>query len=591
MYFPDEIIEEVRVRNDIVDVISQYVKLTPKGSSHFGLCPFHHEKTPSFSVSKDKQMYYCFGCGAGGNVYTFLMAYENYSFVEAVKSLADRVHLELPEPEVSEEMKKEIGYKQQLYEANRLAARYFYYQLTQGQGKTALAYLENRKIGEEYRKKFGLGYANFYRDDLLQFMQSKGIPIQVLLDAGLAMEDKGKKGSHYDRFFNRLMFPILDVQNRIVGFGGRVLGDGGPKYLNSPETKIFDKSRNLYGMNLARTSRGGSILLVEGYLDVISLHQAGYGNAVASLGTALTKGQAALIKRYSDEVVIAYDTDEAGIQAALRAFPVLKEAGLSVRVATMEGAKDPDELIQARGPEAFGEVLGKALPGFMFEVRTMAARTDLEDPAYKTQFTREVARKILMMEDGHERDNYIAAVAKEYGIREHTLGSLVNELGNQGGLVRPEPPSRARKKPMDGENEDALVKAQKNLLSFMVNHEKLFAVIKEHVSPFHFTDALLHQVAVTVYGLDGEGLEIVPSAVIDKFMKLEDQTRVAGVFNNPIPIENQIQLEKMINESIRLLKGAYLDNLARNLADPQALMEAIQEKRMLQNFHLSLRDL
>ncbi len=310
MYYSDEVIEEVRSKNDIVDVISGYVRLQKKGSSYFGLCPFHNEKSPSFSVSRQKQMYYCFGCGAGGNVFTFLMEYENYSFVEALKYLADRGGVKLPEQEYSKEAKERADTKAVLLEINKLAARYYYVQLKQTQGAHALSYLKNRELSDDTIRAFGLGYSNKYSNDLYQYLKSKGYQSEMLIKAGLISVDE--RQGVYDKFWNRVMFPIMDVNSRVIGFGGRVMGDGKPKYLNSPETVIFDKSRNLYGLNRARSSRKPYFLLCEGYMDVISLHQAGFTNAVASLGTALTPGHASLIRRYVQEVYLTYDSDEIG---------------------------------------------------------------------------------------------------------------------------------------------------------------------------------------------------------------------------------------------------------------------------------------
>lgn len=295
MYYPDELIEEVRMKSDIVDVISGYVKIQKKGSSHFGLCPFHNEKSPSFSVSQSKQMYYCFGCGAGGNVFTFIMEYENYSFQEAVKFLADRAGVNLPEAEYNEETRKREGRRARLLEVNKEAAKYFFYQLRGESGKGGLKYLMGRELSKETIRKFGLGFSNVSSDDLTRYLKSKGYEDKLLIEAGLASFDE-KYGMH-DKFWNRVMFPIQDINHRVIGFGGRVMGEGKPKYLNSPETMIFDKSRNLYGLNFARTSRAGNIILCEGYMDVIAMHQAGFSQAAASLGTAFTPGQAGLLKR------------------------------------------------------------------------------------------------------------------------------------------------------------------------------------------------------------------------------------------------------------------------------------------------------
>ena len=364
MYYSDEIIEEVRSRNDIVDVISGYVKLQKKGSSWFGLCPFHNEKSPSFSVSRTKQMFYCFGCGKGGNVFTFIMEYENFTFIEAVRYLAERAGMTLPEAEETPEQKKAAGLKTKLLEINKIAAKYFYYLLTTDHGAQAMDYLTNtRRLLPETIVRFGLGYSDKFSDDLYRYLKNKGYSDTLLKESGLVTLDERRGGA--DKFWNRVMFPIMDANNRVVGFGGRVMGDGAPKYLNSPETKVFDKSRNLYGLNFARTSRRPNFIICEGYLDVISMHQAGFTNAVASLGTAFTSPHASLIKRYTDEVILAYDSDGAGVRAALRAIPILKEAGLKIRVLHLTPYKDPDEFIKNMGIEAFEKRIEDAENSFI----------------------------------------------------------------------------------------------------------------------------------------------------------------------------------------------------------------------------------
>ena len=431
MYYPEEVIEEVRMRSDIVDVISGYVKLQKKGSNLFGLCPFHHEKSPSFSVSPSKQMYHCFGCGVSGNVITFVMEYENYSFREAVEMLADRSGVKLPKMEYSKEAKAKADRKAALLEINKLAANYFYYQLKQPQGKIGYDYLVKRKLTDETIRRFGLGFSNKISDDLYRYLKSKGYEDELLKDTGLVtIEERGAR----DKFWNRVMFPIMDVNSRVIGFGGRVLGDGEPKYLNSPETMLFDKSRNLYGLNYARTSRKKYMMLCEGYMDVISMHQAGYTNAVASLGTALTEQHAALLKRYTDQVILTYDSDGAGVKAALRAIPILREAGLSARILNMSPCKDPDEFIKQVGPDAFRKRILEAKNSFLFEIDVLKRQYALDDPEQKTKFYQETARKLLQFGEPLERDNYLQAVAREHMIKEDELRQLVNRMGMQLGL-------------------------------------------------------------------------------------------------------------------------------------------------------------
>lgn len=406
MFYPEEIVEEVRQRNDIVDVISNYVKLKKSGSNFMGLCPFHNEKSPSFSVSGSKQMYHCFGCGVGGNVFTFVMEYENFSFVEAIKYLADRCGMQLPEVEQSQEARKNADLKNRILEINKEAAKFYVYQLQSEQGKVGLDYFQNRGLEKSTITSFGLGYASKY-GGLHPYLKKKGYEDRVLKETGLFTIDETR--GVMDKFWNRVMYPIMDINNKVIGFGGRVLGDGKPKYLNSPETKVFDKSRNLYGLNFARTSRSRSIILCEGYMDVIAMHQAGFTNAVASLGTAFTGLQANLLKRYADDILLLYDSDGAGIKAALRAIPILKEAGLTAKIVQLKPYKDPDEFIKNMGKEEFQKRLDEAINSFYFEIEVLEKDYNLEDPEEKTKFYNEMAKKLLVFPEELERNNYIEA--------------------------------------------------------------------------------------------------------------------------------------------------------------------------------------
>ena len=480
MYYPDELIEEVRTRNDIVDVISGYVRLQKKGSSYFGLCPFHNEKSPSFSVSRQKQMYYCFGCGAGGNVFTFLMEYENFSFVEAVKFLADRAGVELPEMEYSKEAKEKADLKASILELNKKAARYYYIQLKSERGKRAYTYLKDRGLSDDTIKAFGLGYSNVFSDDLYKYLRGEGYSEELIRQAGLINTDE-KKGV-YDKFWNRVIFPIMDVNSRVIGFGGRVMGDAKPKYLNSPETAVFDKSRNLYGLNRARTSRKSYFLLCEGYMDVISLHQAGFTNAVASLGTALTPGHASLIKRYVKEVYLTYDSDDAGTRAALRAVPILKDAGISAKVIRMDPYKDPDEFIKNLGAEEYEKRIEKARNGFLFSLEMLEKDYDMASPEGKTEFFRETARRLLGFEDELERNNYIEAVSSTYKVSRESLEKLVAKTAVSSGMARPASrPKRAEGAAKEKRREDGIVTSQKALLTWMIEDEKLFRKISSYI--------------------------------------------------------------------------------------------------------------
>lgn len=584
MRYSDDVIEEVRTKNDIVDVVSQYVKLTRKGSSYFGLCPFHNEKTPSFSVTPAKQMYYCFGCGAGGNVFNFVMEYENYTFGEALSYLAQRAGVELPKIEYSREAKEKAERKALLLEINKKAAQYFYYQLRREGGKSAYQYLTGRGLSEETIKKFGLGYSDKYSDDLYKYMKAKGYSDELLRESGLFNADE-RRGM-YDKFWNRVIFPIMDVNNRVIGFGGRVMGDGKPKYLNSPETKIFDKSRNLYGLNVARTTRKNHLILCEGYMDVISMHQAGFTNAVASLGTALTSGHASLLKRYTQEVLLLYDSDEAGIRASLRAIPILREAGVNAKVVSLKPYKDPDEFIKNMGPEALEERLLNASDSFLFRVHTGETEADMETPQGQNRFFEECARMLLEFSDELERNLYIEAIVKEYrryGISSEDLRKRVNTLAMKGTRaeqrVQPKSTGHETKK-----RESAGDKAQKLMLTWLVTYPGIFEEAEKYISPSDFVVPLYRQVAEMLFAQRKEG-DVNPARLLNAFTDSEEQREVASLFNATIHLETPEEQNRAFLDALLRIKGESLAEKNKNWdpTDMQALQELIQAKKELED--------
>ena len=550
MFYSDEIIEEVRMKNDIVDVISDYVKLQKKGSSYFGLCPFHNEKSPSFSVSPGKQMYYCFGCGAGGNVFTFIMEYENYTFVEALKYLAGHAGVTLPEAEYSKEARAAADLRTTLLEIQKKAAGFYYYQLRQDTGKQGMAYLKGRELSDETIHKFGLGCSPKYSGALYQYLKSKGYSDEHLKESGLFNIDE-RRGMQ-DKFWNRVMFPIMDVNNRVIGFGGRVMGDAKPKYLNSPETKIFDKSRNLYGLNIARTSRKPYLIVCEGYMDVIAMHQAGFTNAVASLGTALTSGHASLMRRYTKEVLLTYDSDEAGQKAALRGIPILKAAGIRPRVVNLAPYKDPDEFIKAEGKEAFEKRLDEAANAFLFEVKVLEKQYDLSDPEGKTEFFRETARKLLEFPEELERNNYMEILSRIYHIKFEDLRKMVNNmaLGGASTAVSKKPEARSRKK----ENkEDAGRTAQKLMLTWLASYPAMFDTIAGYITPADFTTPLYHQVAELVFAQHEEG-EVNPAKLLNQFSDSEEQKEVTSLFHATLHLERKEDARRALLETVCRMK-------------------------------------
>lgn len=590
-YYSDELIEEVRSRNDIVDVIGGYVRLQKKGSTYFGLCPFHNEKTGSFSVSSGKQMYYCFGCGAGGNVFTFLMQYENFTFGEAMQQLADRVGIELPQQEMTSAQKREADKRARLLEINKEAAMYFYRLLRSPRGQNAYQYFKKRELSDETMQRFGLGYSDQYSDDLYRYLRSKGYDDQILKETGLVTIDEVRGG--HDKFWNRAMFPIMDVHNRVIGFGGRVMGDGEPKYLNSPETKIFDKSRNLYGLNIARSTRKNQLLLCEGYMDVIALHQAGFDNAVASLGTALTSGHANLLKRYTKEVYLTYDSDGAGVKAALRAIPILKEVGIVTKVINMRPYKDPDEFIKALGAEEYQKRIDEAENSFLFEIRIMESQHDMNDPESKTAFYNEVAKKLLGFSEELERNNYIEAVADKYQIGFDNLRKLVNQLAMKDGLAREHTPLKTgihenKKK------EDGMKQSQKLLLTWLIEDPRLFGKVEKLITADDFTEELYHRVAQELFAQYDRDKKVNPAQIISLFQEEEEQKEVAGLFNARIhEVETKNDMEKALKETIIRIKQNSIDYRTKH-ADPtdlNVLMKVVEDKRSLEKLerlHISI---
>lgn len=595
MRYSDDIIEEVRQKNDIVDVVSQYVKLTRKGSSYFGLCPFHNEKTPSFSVTPGKQMYYCFGCGAGGNVFNFIMEYENYTFGEALKHLADRAGVELPQIEYSKEVREKAQERAELLEINKQTAQYFYYQLRTEKGAQGYQYLTGRGLSEETMRKFGLGYSDKFGGGLYQFLKSKGYGDDRLRESGLFNVDE--RHGMYDKFWNRVIFPIMDVNNRVIGFGGRVMGDGKPKYLNSPETKIFDKSRNLYGLNVARTTRRKYLILCEGYMDVISMHQAGFTNAVASLGTALTSGHASLLKRYTQEVLLLYDSDEAGVRAALRAIPILREAGVNSRVVNLRPYKDPDEFIKNLGAEAFEERLEQASDSFMFRVSIAESEFPMEEPQGQNRFFERCAEMLLELKDELERNLYIEAIVKkyrgQYGISVEDLRKRVNTLALKGTPAeRRIQPKKSQKGAPKKKKDSASDQAQKLMLTWIVTYPKIFDKVAQYLTPEDFVVPLYREVAQMLFSQREEG-EVNPARLLNSFTDSEEQREVASLFNATIHLETPKEQDQAFADTLLRIKTESLAERNRNWnpTDMAGLQEIIKAKKELEELGRKRRDL
>ena len=593
MLYPQESIEEVRSGNDIIEVIGAYITLKNRGGNFFGLCPFHNEKTPSFSVSRDKQMYYCFGCSAGGNVISFIMQIENYNFLDALKFLAARIHYTLPEPSQNSQAKtqlKNIQLKNTLYDIHKKAG-YFYHDNLISDSKAAhetRKYLENRNIDPKIIKRFALGLSLPYWDGLLKNLQNHRFNLSDMVESGLVQA--GKKGGHFDRFRNRLMFPILDLENHVVGFGARVIENTHTaKYLNSPETLIFDKSRQLYGIHAARKARSKEIIIVEGYMDVLTLHQAGYPQTVGVLGTALTPHHARLLKRINaNSVILLFDRDQAGEKAVLRAIPILVESGLKVKcLQTPENVKDPDEFIEKYGPAAFSQLIATAKNHVTFRIELLAKEYDLQGskkPANKNNgdsknnensgsngdkiistesrinFTQKAASVLAGIENAIEADAYIRETANYSGLSPE---AILTEMDKQRGEYYTQSPA-PKDRPglflnLKGKgSEKGLIEARKGILSVLLAYPDLSLKLQEFLSPEEMGGEIEQKLLSLAYEDGKRKRQRLPADVIAQFETLEEQQRVTELLKDNFHFDSNTDLEKAVNEMWRIIKGAWL---------------------------------
>ncbi len=581
MIYSDDYIERVRAGNNIEDVISGYVRLQRKGTSYMGLCPFHNEKTPSFSVHPGRQTYHCFGCGASGDVFNFLMEYEKLSFQEAVRTLAVRAGIEIPTEDVSEEKKKEISEKSRLFDIQKEAAKFYLFKLRAPEGRIAEEYLKNRGLSDETIKSFGLGYSGRDGSGLYHYLKGKGYTDSLLRESGLFTWDE-KKNTMSEKFWNRVMFPIMDINRKVIGFGGRVFGDAKPKYLNSPETKLFDKSRNLYGLYAARASRQKNIIICEGYMDVISLHQAGFTNAVASLGTALTSQQAALLHRYTKEVLLMYDSDEAGIKAALRGIPLLRNAGLSSRVVNLTPYKDPDELLKAKGHDELAGRIEKAENGFMFELRILYDGYDMRDPQNVSDFYHKAAERLMTFADEIERNSYIEVVSRTYNIQAEVLKRQIAKLAMKGAvpeekLMVSDKPYKKREKVQQGD------KAEKTLLSWLCKKPELRSEAANEITAEDFGNEMNRTIAKQLFEMYDAG-KYNPVSILNRFEESSEKSEAAAIIEGAMLPEREEDIYKAVREAVFVVKEAALKRKAENInpADMTALQELMQDKKRLE---------
>ncbi len=576
MAFPPSFLDDLVERNPIEDVVSQYVSMTRRGGRLFGLCPFHGEKTASFSVTPDNGLFYCFGCHKGGGVINFVMEIENLSYPDAVRFLAKRAGMEVPE---DEQYHSRYRQQERLWALSAEAARFFHAQLYQPAGAQALAYARGRGLSQKILTNFGMGYAPDRWTALLEAMEAKGYTQQELLDAGLALRH-AEKGTVYDRFRNRLMFPIIDVRGHVIGFGGRVMDNSTPKYLNSPDTLIFNKRKNLFAMNLAKRSKAGRIILVEGYMDAIALHQYGFDSAVASLGTALTQDQVALLARYTDQVVLIYDGDEAGQNATRRALPMLERSGLQIRVLTIQGAKDPDEYLQKFGADRFKLLLDGAENQMEYQIAALARKYDITQDSQKVEFLQAAADLLAEVGSGVEREVYGGRIAQAAGVSYDTLKLEIDKAARRAGRrakkkqeridLAPAERLRPKDRSIRYDNVRSAV-AEEGLLGQVLREPALLAQVD--LSPEEFSCPLLGRCFAALRDRYRQGLQVNLGA-LEGFTP-EEAAHLAGVAQRQSgPVS-----EAALADYTAIIRGEHQAAEVQRPEDLLALRDAMRKRK------------
>lgn len=515
--YSEELIEDIRANNDIVDVISQYVTLKRSGRSYFGLCPFHKEKTPSFSVSVDKQIFHCFGCGAGGNVIHFIQKIENIDFKESIELLAERAGIVLPTETGSSDDKKQ-RLKERIYDINQQVAIFYHENLYKPTAKLGQEYVKKRKLDNRALKNFLIGYADS-NNSVYKFLKEKGFTEEEILESRLV--NKTENGIFIDRYRNRLIFPIQDVRGRVVAFGGRVLDNSLPKYINSPENLVYNKSRTLYGLNVAKNSKKRDMIMVEGYMDTVSLHQRGIDNVVASCGTALTEAQGRMLKKYCDKVIISYDSDTAGQNATLRGLEILKNIGCDVRILQMEGAKDPDEFVIKYGTGKFNLLIEKAISLIEFRVKVLKNNVNLDNANDKIKFLKEIAKILSGVDNKIEQEIYLEKISETYNISKEAIYAEINKLNynkniGQKILERPKVVKKVEKKIEPSNKREELI-----ILLLLNGQMEIFNQIKQKISPQEFKVEVNRRIVETLYKKYEEEKQDITN-VLDLFSEDEE---------------------------------------------------------------------
>lgn len=575
--YSDEIIDEVRQTNDIVDIISQYVHLKRSGRNFFGLCPFHNEKSPSFSVSPDKQIFHCFGCGVGGNVFTFLTKIEGINFIEAVQTLAERSNIQLPTLNSNGDSAKEL-LKSKVYKVNEFTANYYHQNLYKPESKIAQEYIKKRKLTNETLQSFQIGYSGKF-DELYQELKKQGFEEPEILESGLV--NKNEKGQYIDRYRSRLIFPICDSRGRVIAFGGRVLDDSKPKYINSPENVVYSKGRNLFGLNVAKKGDTKQILVVEGYMDVISLHQRGITNVIAPLGTALTQQQGWLLRKSSEKIILSFDSDEAGLMAKMRALDILQDMGCDIRILQMEGAKDPDEYIIKYGNARFHNLIEKALSVIEFKVKILKQNLNLEVVNDKIKFLNEIAKLIAKVDNTIEREVYIEKIAKEYEISKEAIYAEVNKLAYVGAksekALEKAKPVRHAKGIEEKEIPQAIKKRENTVISILLTGDvNIFQVIQQNIKVGDFKDRINQEIAKKLYEELEKGNSNINS-VIDTLGEKE-QNHITEIMADDYEIDD---IEKAIDDIMQGYEKDKLNNRKFEILEAlESNLEAKQKKEL-----------
>ena len=553
--YSEDILEEVRQSNDIVDVISQYVRLKRSGRNFFGLCPFHNEKSPSFSVSPDKQIFHCFGCGVGGNVFTFISKIEGIGFKEAIEVLAERSNIQLPKLENSTDSVKE-ELKAKVYKVNKFAAEFYHKNLYKPTSKIAQEYIKKRKLNNETLMSFQIGFSGKF-DELYNALKREGFGEQEILESGLV--NRNDNGKYIDRYRNRLMFPICDARGRVIAFGGRVLDNSKPKYINSPENVVYSKGRHLFGLNVAKKGDTKTLLIVEGYMDVISLHQRGITNVVAALGTALTQQQGWLLRKNTEKVILGFDSDGAGQTAIVRSLEILQNMGCDMRVLQMEGAKDPDEYILKYGTVRFQNLMQNAISLFEFKVKILKKDLNLDNSNDKIKFLNEIAKLIANIDNTMEREVYIEKVAKTYDISREAIYAQVNKLtyANSKGekILEKTRPTPKLKRKETKDIPETIKKRENTILAILINKPELYEVISSKLKPKDFKYEANQIIAAKLYEEFEKGNSNI-NGVIDA-LNDEERNHVTAIMAYDLEIEN---VDKAINDILNLYKREKLEN-------------------------------